>query len=108
MDISVLPLREPTAASFHPAHDLNPADHPGPCSIADQHAAPPRADFRVFVMDISYFSGKLEAYLRYKRLSVVRVPVWHVCRVRAMRVSSSRVRVFQLGEIGCRVIAGTH
>ena len=31
--------------------------------------------YRVFLMDVSYFSGKLEAYLRYKEIPFERVEV---------------------------------
>lgn len=31
--------------------------------------------YRAYVMDVSYFSGKLEAYLRYKQMPYERVEV---------------------------------
>ena len=36
---------------------------------------PTNPDYRVYPMDVSYFSGKLEAYLRYKEIPFERVEV---------------------------------
>lgn len=48
-------------------------------SMAATPLQTPRAGspYRVYVMDISYFSGKVEAYLRYKRIPYTRIEAHH-------------------------------
>lgn len=50
-----------------------------PISMHDNPPSPFRTSepCRLYVMDISYFSGKIEAYLRYKRIPFTRVEAHH-------------------------------
>ena len=43
--------------------------------ISRMPSQPRDPDYRVYLMDVSYFSGKLEAYLRYKEIPFERVEV---------------------------------
>ncbi|CAK9030313.1 Hypothetical protein SCF082_LOCUS19172, partial [Durusdinium trenchii] len=43
----------------------------------DAEAKNQQPRYAVYVMDISYFSGKLETYLRFKRISFTRIEVTH-------------------------------
>ena len=46
--------------------------------------------YRVYLMDVSYFSGKLEAYLRYKEIPFERVEVgWRQLAARCSRTRAS-------------------
>jgi glutathione S-transferase len=56
--------------------------------------------YRAYVLDVSYFSGKLEAYLRYKEISFERVEVsWRdVVRVLARHTGIARVPVVETPE----------
>lgn len=53
---------------------------------AESDRAPPASPYRLYVFDISYFSGKLEAYMRYKGLPYERVePGWRELASRIYR-----------------------
>ncbi len=43
--------------------------------MTSHHPAHPIRHYRVYLMDVSYFSGKLEAYLRWKEIPYERVEV---------------------------------
>lgn len=42
-------------------------------SNPEQYIKDPNVDFILYVMDISYFSGKMEMYCRYKELKFIRI-----------------------------------
>jgi hypothetical protein len=49
----------------------------------------PHAPYLVYKPDISYFSGKLEAYLRYKKIPYSDILKWTIFSLQSTRSTSS-------------------